>query len=232
VARSLKKYGWRKPIVVTDDGRIWAGDTRFLASLLLRLTAVPVYVTTLDELKARGFRLDDNRTGDFSDWDFPGLHLEVRALEALGVQPDDLSFDADELAGLADRAAEAELAALAASDPEQQTPPVPAAPGSTGLVTFHLLVRPTQKVTILAAAARAKHDRRLPLTADALVQIVTEWRDRCPPIPSASPVAKKPTASETPPAHSSTRPTNSRRGGSTRSTARGRPTSRRGKKAS
>ena len=44
VARSLKEFGFRQPIVVDADGVVVVGHTRHKAALKLGLTEVPVHV--------------------------------------------------------------------------------------------------------------------------------------------------------------------------------------------
>ena len=44
VARSLREFGFRQPIVVDSDGLIVVGHTRYKAALKLGLAEVPVHV--------------------------------------------------------------------------------------------------------------------------------------------------------------------------------------------
>jgi hypothetical protein len=46
VAASLREFGFRRPIVVDDDGVIVVGGTRYKAALKLGLLTVPVHVAS------------------------------------------------------------------------------------------------------------------------------------------------------------------------------------------
>jgi hypothetical protein len=84
VAESLRTFGWQQPIVIDAAGEIIAGHTRRLAALSLGLTKVPaVRAEGLTPEQVRAYRIADNRSGDFSSWDFPEL---ARELEALGTE--------------------------------------------------------------------------------------------------------------------------------------------------
>lgn len=82
VAKSLREFGWQQAIVTDKDGIVLAGHTRLQAARTLGLKHVPVIVAeNLTPEQARAYRIADNRTGDFTSWDFPEL---ARELEALG----------------------------------------------------------------------------------------------------------------------------------------------------
>lgn len=81
VAKSLKRFGWKQPLVVDRFGTVVAGHTRLLAAQSLKLPTVPVVIAedlTPEETKA--FRIADNRTHDFSTWDLPQLAVQVDEL--------------------------------------------------------------------------------------------------------------------------------------------------------
>lgn len=80
VALSLKRFGWQQPLVVRH-GEILAGHTRYLAAQSLGLSEVPtVNADHLTEEEAEAFRIADNRTHDFTTWDFPELVTQLDAL--------------------------------------------------------------------------------------------------------------------------------------------------------
>lgn len=82
VAASIKEFGWQQPIVVDRDGVIIVGHTRWKAAKQLGLTTAPVTVAEdLTEEQARAYRLADNKTAEFSGWDFEALDSELFQIE-------------------------------------------------------------------------------------------------------------------------------------------------------
>lgn len=82
VAESIKRYGFKVPIVIDKDGVIVAGHTRYLASIELGLETVPCIVADdLTEEQIKEFRLVDNKTSEFAGWDFDMLAEELQELD-------------------------------------------------------------------------------------------------------------------------------------------------------
>jgi hypothetical protein len=81
VAESIRLYGYQQPIVVDRENVVVVGHTRLLALQRLGFTSATVYVTDLPEVKAREYRLADNKTGEMSSWDYNALVLELREFE-------------------------------------------------------------------------------------------------------------------------------------------------------
>jgi len=101
VAESIRRFGFRQPIVVDADGVIVAGHTRFRAAQRLGLATVPVHVATdltADEIRA--YRLADNKTAELASWDTSMLSIELDALRGAGIDWTLLGFDEEELAKL------------------------------------------------------------------------------------------------------------------------------------
>lgn len=81
-AESIRQFGWQQPLVADKDMVLIAGHTRLQAARSLGLTRVPVVVAeglTPDQVKA--FRIADNRTHDYSSWDFTALIDELQGLD-------------------------------------------------------------------------------------------------------------------------------------------------------
>jgi len=97
VAASIRRFGFRQPIVVDGDGVIIAGHTRYRAAESLGLETVPVHVADLTDEQAREYRLADNMTGELAEWQWDLLRAEV---EGLGDDADlgAYGFDVDALA--------------------------------------------------------------------------------------------------------------------------------------
>jgi len=104
VAESLRRFGFRQPIVVDEAGVIVCGHTRYKAARVLELKRVPVHVATdLTPEQVRAYRIADNKTGELASWDMELLPIEIAELQqALGGEIDwsMLGFDTDELARL------------------------------------------------------------------------------------------------------------------------------------
>lgn len=95
VAKSITDHGFTNPIITNKDGVILAGHTRYLAAKKLGLKKVPVLRLNVDN--ERAYRIADNRTGEFSTWDFDLLVDELVQIKEEGVEIELTGFDADEL---------------------------------------------------------------------------------------------------------------------------------------
>ncbi|MBX3403848.1 MAG: ParB N-terminal domain-containing protein [Phycisphaeraceae bacterium] len=101
VARSIREYGFRQPIVVDKDGVIVVGHTRLKAALHLGMDEVPVHVATeLTPEQARAYRLADNQLATLSEFDPDLLSAEIAALKALDYDLELLGWDDSELTEL------------------------------------------------------------------------------------------------------------------------------------
>jgi site-specific DNA-methyltransferase (adenine-specific) len=78
VAESIKQYGWQQPIVVDKNYVIVAGHSRYAAAKKLGMEIVPVQVASdLTDDMVRSYRISDNMTNTFAQWDFPKLNIEL-----------------------------------------------------------------------------------------------------------------------------------------------------------
>lgn len=83
VAESISRYGYQQPIVVDGKMVIVAGHTRYAA--LRRLGAEEVQIVVARDLtkqQADQLRVIDNRSGEYSSWDWDALVGELGALDA------------------------------------------------------------------------------------------------------------------------------------------------------
>lgn len=97
VAESIKQFGFKVPIVVDKDLVIVCGHTRLKAAEKLGLEKVPCVVAddlTDDQIKA--FRLADNKTAEFAEWDVDKLVEELDELTNFDMMA--FGFDMEQLA--------------------------------------------------------------------------------------------------------------------------------------
>lgn len=81
VANSIKEFGFKVPIVATQDGEIINGHTRYKAALKLDLSSVPVIIADdLSDEQVKAFRLADNKISELADWDMDKLMSELEGL--------------------------------------------------------------------------------------------------------------------------------------------------------
>lgn len=73
VARSLAKFGQRKPIVVDAAGVVIAGNHTLQAAQSLGWESIAAVVVDDDDKTAKAFALADNRTGDLGSYDNDAL---------------------------------------------------------------------------------------------------------------------------------------------------------------
>lgn len=98
VARSLKEFGFRQPIVVDAEHVIVAGHTRWKAAKQMGLTKVPVHVATdLSAEQIKAYRIADNQTATLAEWDYDLLPLEIADLQGMNYELGLLGFAEDEL---------------------------------------------------------------------------------------------------------------------------------------
>lgn len=84
VAESIRRFGFKAPIVADRDHVIIAGHTRWKAAKRLRLAQVPVVIADdLTEEQARAYRIADNSAGERSEWDLDLLGEEIAAMPDL-----------------------------------------------------------------------------------------------------------------------------------------------------
>tara|TARA_R110000803_G_scaffold103168_1_gene171282 strand:+ start:198 stop:824 length:627 start_codon:yes stop_codon:yes gene_type:complete len=98
VADSIESYGWKVPIVVDEKNIILAGHTRLGAAKLLGLKEVPVHISSdLSEDQKNAFRIMDNKSQDFSEWDTDALGIELEKLALNDFDLDMTGFDFKEI---------------------------------------------------------------------------------------------------------------------------------------
>jgi DNA modification methylase len=139
VARSIRSFGFRVPVILDVDGVLIAGHTRLRAARKLGLSSVPaIRATDLRPEQVRAFRLADNQVATLSKWDYDLLPIELRDLQALDFDLEQLGFSDDELARIFDPGVKDGLC-----DPDE-TPALPDAattqPGDLWILGDHRLL--------------------------------------------------------------------------------------------
>lgn len=78
VAKSITEFGFKNPIIIDKNNIIIAGHTRLKAAESLGLKEVPtILADDLTEKQIQAFRLVDNKTHEYSDWDMDKLNEEL-----------------------------------------------------------------------------------------------------------------------------------------------------------
>jgi DNA modification methylase len=98
IQASLSKFGQRKPIVVTQDGLILAGNGTFEAAVALGWHEIAVVVAPADwdESTARAYALADNRSAELAEWDESVLAKSLLELMDEEWNIEELGFDLPE----------------------------------------------------------------------------------------------------------------------------------------
>ena len=92
VAASIAEFGFKNPIIVDKDNVIVAGHTRLKAARKLGLDEVPtIKVDDLTDPQIKAFRIADNKTSEFAEWDMELLKIELEGLDDIFT-----GFDAEE----------------------------------------------------------------------------------------------------------------------------------------
>jgi len=94
VASSIKEYGWKQPIVLDKDNVIIVGHTRLLAAQKLGIDEVPVHIAEdLTPQQVKAYRIADNRTAEFAEWDMDMLSVELEEVGELFTGYDEMETE-------------------------------------------------------------------------------------------------------------------------------------------
>lgn len=84
VANSIKKFGFKVPILIDNNNTIIAGHTRYKAAKKLGLDSIPCIVADdLTEEQIKAFRIADNKVAEYSSWDWEKLDLELEDIKII-----------------------------------------------------------------------------------------------------------------------------------------------------
>jgi ParB-like chromosome segregation protein Spo0J len=95
IAHSLEKFGQRKPICVTPDSIVVAGNGTLEAAKSLGWTEIVIARTPVGWSweQIRAFALADNRTAELAEWDANVLKEQMLELDANGWELEELGFE-------------------------------------------------------------------------------------------------------------------------------------------
>lgn len=80
-ALSLKSFGWQQPVVLDRERVIVVGHVRHRAARSLGETHGPAVIAAdLTPAQLRAYRIADNRTHDYTTWDYTTLAAELDGL--------------------------------------------------------------------------------------------------------------------------------------------------------
>ncbi|WP_068505379.1 DNA modification methylase [Paenibacillus kribbensis] len=103
VATSIQSYGFKNPILIDSNNEIIAGHTRLLAAKKLGLKQVPtILVDDLTPEQVKAFRIADNKTAEYADWNFELLAQELEELKLADYDLSLTGFDMSECEKLLD----------------------------------------------------------------------------------------------------------------------------------
>lgn len=98
VIQSIKKFGFRQPIVVDPENVIIVGHTRYRAAMELKLKTIPVHqATDMTPEQIKAYRIADNKTSELASWNKELLAVEIGELQQLNFDLGPLGFSKDEL---------------------------------------------------------------------------------------------------------------------------------------
>lgn len=98
VAKSIREFGFKVPVIVDEDNILVAGHTRVEACKRLGIEEVPAIVADdLNEEQIKAFRIMDNKSAQYAEWDYELLLEEIGDLEELDYDIDLTGFKQVEL---------------------------------------------------------------------------------------------------------------------------------------
>jgi hypothetical protein len=125
IARSIERFGFTNPVLISEASEIIAGHGRVQAAKLLGLTSVPtIALSHLTDEERRAYVLADNKLALNAGWDREILAIELQALV-------DLNFDV-EVTGFSLAEIDFAIDELGESDPDGSDTPDDFIPAMSG----------------------------------------------------------------------------------------------------
>ncbi|MFM6831499.1 MAG: site-specific DNA-methyltransferase [Novosphingobium sp.] len=109
IARSIERFGFTNPVLISDNGEIIAGHGRVEAAKSLGWKAVPTLALShLSETERRAYVLADNKLALNAGWDKEILAIELQALVDLEFDTELTGFSLAEIDLVLDEASDAD----------------------------------------------------------------------------------------------------------------------------
>jgi site-specific DNA-methyltransferase (adenine-specific) len=97
VANSINEFGFKVPIIIDKSNIIIAGHTRLKAAQKLGIEEVPVIIADdLTPAQIKAFRIMDNKSSEYAEWDYDALKIELESLKELNFDLDLTGFGESE----------------------------------------------------------------------------------------------------------------------------------------
>jgi len=123
IARSIERFGFTNPVLVSDDHQVLAGHGRVAAAKLLGMKTVPtVRLSYMTAAERRAYVLADNKLALNSGWDRDMLAIELQGLIDLNFDVEVTGFSLAEVDIVLEEAAES--SPDTPSGPEDEIPRV------------------------------------------------------------------------------------------------------------
>ena len=98
IARSIQRFGFVNPVLVSDEDQIVAGHGRVEAARLLGMKDVPTLALShLDAAERQAYVLADNKLAENAGWDKELLAIELQHLVDLDFDVELTGFDIAEI---------------------------------------------------------------------------------------------------------------------------------------
>ena len=94
---SLARFGQQKPIVVSKDNVVIAGNGTLQAAKALNWSEISIVRSSLTGAEAVAYGIADNRTGELAEWDDEVLTQHLKALEIENFDLGSIGFDQKDL---------------------------------------------------------------------------------------------------------------------------------------
>ena len=86
VAESIRLFGFKNPVILDKNNVIVCGHARVKAAEKLGIKTIPcIYADDLTDEQTKAFRLIDNKTAEYAQWDFEKLELEIKEFNLTGM---------------------------------------------------------------------------------------------------------------------------------------------------